>query len=154
MEMENEMQNISIELPANLAEQLYNAFSKGEISKSEAQSKIANFITTSQKDRFQAIDENLYLTVKSENEVLNKIKIEAKELLIADLENALKLVKLKLKPHTQTFDDIIGLFARYNRINKFLHKGVIDFHTADLEITKIENAVIFIVNGLNSSEII
>ena len=76
-----------------------------------------------------------------------------KELLINGFENAIKEFKFILESNSQTYDDIIGLQTRYNRISKEFKNGLIKFEIADLAKTNIENAFIYIVNNLNENDL-
>jgi hypothetical protein len=88
------------------------------------------------------------------NSAVLEAKNQIKDLLIEDLGKALQSLKNKLKTHTETYDDLIGLFARYNRMTRYLQKGVLDIPAAESEFVKIENAVIFVLNRLDREDLI
>lgn len=87
------------------------------------------------------------------NEKLNRYKYEIKEFLVSDLKKAIDRFKEILKNHSDTFDSIILLAAKNHRINQAKHKNVISFQEAEIEISKIENAVMYMVNNMNEDEL-
>lgn len=89
----------------------------------------------------------------NKNEMLLNLRTEIKEFIIFDLGKALTEFKKRLETHSSTFDSIILLLAKFNRIGQSRHQGLIAFQEAELEFTKIENAVMYMVNNLEKDEI-
>jgi len=96
----------------------------------------------------QQIDEEISSNVK-----LNEYKNEIKEFLITDLKKAIERLREILKNHSDTFDSIVLLAAKNNRVNQARHKNIISFQDAELEISKIENAVMYMVNNMTENEL-
>lgn len=135
-----------LELSPELAMQLYAAFQKNQLNQEEARNQVRQFLQNS------SAEENLNLPEESPID-LWAIKSEFKELIIEDIGQALKIVKEKLIAHTSSYDTLVILYARYNRVNRSLQQNVIDFQMADLEMSKLENAFIYLVNNLLAEDL-
>lgn len=90
---------------------------------------------------------------KNQSQRLSQFKIQIKDFLSFDLEKALLEFKNRLLENSKTYDSIILLMAKYRRIGNVNNKGIIAFQEAELEITKIENAVMYMVNNITEEEI-
>lgn len=102
---------------------------------------------------YSKINEKSFLNKISQNEELFSFKLKIKEAIVEGFTGAIDELKTHIIPNNTVYDDIIGLSARYNRIYGSFQRGIIDFKTADLELTKIENTLIYIVNNLNDSDL-
>jgi hypothetical protein len=84
---------------------------------------------------------------------LTQLKITAKDLLVADLIDALLFLKSQLRPNCEAYDEVIIAHERSNRINKALQKSLISFNEADLLLNQIVNSVVFTINNLKESDL-
>lgn len=85
--------------------------------------------------------------------IVLQFKTFIKNLLTENVEQALRACKDKLIEHSKSQDDIIELLSRYNRVSSTMQKGLVDFSIADMEINKIVNTVIYMVNNMDESEL-
>lgn len=135
-----------LELSPELAVQLYSVFHQNEWTQEDTKNRVRRFLLNS------PVEENLPLP----NDVwvdLIVIKTEFKELVIEDVGQALKIVKDKLLPHTSAYDTLVILYARFNRINRSLQQNIVEFSIADLEMSKLENAFIYLINNLTQDDL-
>ena len=103
-----------------------------------------------QERKIEAIEKMGYKVVQS-NKLSKDFQAKAKELLAKDLAKALKELNKQLNKSSDKYDEIILITARYNRVLKSSHKNLIDF--AIVEISKLENAVLHIINNLEESDL-
>jgi Effector-associated domain 11 len=135
-----------LELSPELASQLFAAFQKNQLSEEEARSQVRQFLQNSSAEESLNLPEEITIDLLT-------IKNEFKELIIEDIGQALKVGKEKLILHTSSYDTLVILYARYNRVNRSLQQNIIDFQTADLEMSKLENAFIYLVNNLLADDL-
>ena len=91
---------------------------------------------------------------RNANKLLSNVKSDIKNLISENkLEKALADLKNKLVLHSQSFDSIILLLAKLRRINEYRHQNIITFQQIEIEMSKIENAIMFMINNLNGEEI-
>jgi hypothetical protein len=88
-----------------------------------------------------------------DSQEIKNLKVKVKDLLEKDTIKALKYIKSKIMEDSSLFDDITGLIARYNRIDKYLNKGLVSYAEAHLEFTKIDNSVIMIINEIDKQDL-
>jgi hypothetical protein len=136
--MEKATKKIVIELRVRLAEDLFKEFSS---SKEKA---VQIYLES-------AVPEPDDLVVK--NEALTALKFESKQLIDKDLAEAIKFLKSKLDTTSNEYDDLISLSSKFNRTFEFLHKGIIDFQTAEQEFVRIGHAILQILKGLSSEHL-
>jgi hypothetical protein len=146
------MQNI--EIPAELAIKLLSTL----LSDKYKNPNLIDLVDSNTLQSDELMDyiselENITLKVSDINDTLKQIRADTKELLTQDVLKALKFLRGKIGKTTETYDSIVLLTARYNRILKYFNKNLIDFQASELEIAKIENAILHIVNNLNDSDI-
>lgn len=99
------------------------------------------------------LNEEKYIRQISTDEKLFSFKLKIKEVIIKGFSEAVEELKIYVIPNNGVYDDIIALSARYNRIYGAFQRGIIDFRTADLELTKIENTLLYIVNNLREGDL-
>lgn len=87
-------------------------------------------------------------------ENLTELKIQVKDILVADIEKALLTLKQHLRPDVEAYDEIIIALERTNRINRALQKGLIQFQEADMLLNQIVNAVVFTINNLSENDLV
>lgn len=134
-------------LPDNLVREFYNFLAERIGENSTKELPIGN-------NRYDLIDEEKVIADRfEEKQELFNLKKELKELLIKSFDNSIEKLKGALITHSPAYDDIIALQSRYNRINNYFQKGLIDFTETDKEIIKIENAYIYIINNLEDEEL-
>lgn len=111
-----------------------------------------NEIAIDEIDRYSKLNQELLKPNESDIELV-KIKDEIKDKFVNNFEDSIEDLKLYLSRERDIFDDILKLQRRFNRINNYLIKGLIEFSKADMELTKIENAYIFIINNLEKKDL-
>lgn len=154
MDKNKENKKLEINVPFDIAERLYQAILSliNVLNYSSPQTDSGKeIIEESLLEKFlekKIKEQNMKLGPLSKGRAIELSK-EIKELITKDIESALIKLKVSVKHDTKTIDDVINLLNRYNRINKGLINGVIDFQFADNEINKIVNAVLFLANNLN-----
>lgn len=130
-----------LELSPELAIQLYAAFHQSELNQEETRRQIRQFLQN------PSAEDNLLLPTETSID-LTRIKTEFKELVVEDVGQALKIIKEKLTHHTASYDTLIILFSRFNRINRSMQQNILEFSVADIELSKLENALIYLINNL------
>ncbi|MBN8680623.1 MAG: hypothetical protein J0M29_20535 [Chitinophagales bacterium] len=127
---------IIIELRVRLAEELSDKFfsSKEEAVKMLLESAVSELVV-------------------SEDKSLVAFKTETKRLIAKDLSEAIEFLKNGIHQHCNEHDDLVGLSSKFNRTNEFLHKGLIDFATAEQEFVRIGNALLQLLKGLSRENI-
>jgi hypothetical protein len=135
--MEKPTKEIVIELRVHLAEELYQEFFA---SKEEA----VHLYLESAIPKAKPLGQNV---------ALNEVKLEAKKLMTRNLSEAIEYLKGTLAVTSNEYDDLISLSSKFNRASEFLHKGLIDFQTAEQEFVRIGNAILQILKGLSSEQL-
>ena len=92
------------------------------------------------------------LKAKHESSTIRQLKVKIKNILEKDTVKALKEIKKNIGEETSLFDDVIGLISRYNRVDKYVMKGVIAYEDAHKEFTKIDNSVIMLINEIDEDD--
>ncbi len=146
-------------LRINLISEMVEAFLKSDgkldsIEVKELTTKLINLIeSTSPTTGDMSIVEIEALVQKYDSAEIRALKLDIKEILEKDTIKAMKELKNRLRDDCSLFDDITGLIARYNRIDKYLHKGTIKYGDAHIEFTKIDNSVIMMVNEVGKDDL-
>lgn len=84
---------------------------------------------------------------------LNELKLLLTDKATDDLADALLTLKLLLKPHTEYYNEIIGVMERRNRLQKALHKGLISYQDADIIFNQLFNAAISNILDLKEEDL-
>lgn len=84
---------------------------------------------------------------------LKKFYFAIKEALARDCGEAILLMKKLINSDKPVFDNVILLLERYNRIQKNFQKGLIDFPTADGEMNKMANAILYFINEVSEEDL-
>jgi Effector-associated domain 11 len=135
-----------LELSPELAVQLYAAFHQSTLNPEETRRQIRQFLQN------PSAEDNFLLPTETSLD-LTRIKSEFKELVIEDVGQALKIIKEKLTHHTAAYDALIILYSRFNRINRSVQQNTIEFSVADIELSKLENALIYLINNLTQEDL-
>lgn len=145
------MSKFAINLPDELIERLYHLYlEKGASEEDDEKNPVAALVKAILQEQSSSLIE---VATTEPDAIILTVKTQIKDLLVQDLGSALDLLKSKLKAHSEVYDDLIGLFARYNRMTRYLQKGILDIPSAESEFVKIENAVIFTLNRLKADDL-
>lgn len=136
------MENIKI--PLKLAEELLAAIISNKLKEKNMSDVDAQ---ERQSVEFNDIDEHWLDT----NNKLKGFQKQMKDLMTRDFLKALIELRNIVDENSDTYNAIILITARYNRLNKYFHKNLIDFLALETEMAKIENAILFIVDNLDKS---
>jgi hypothetical protein len=136
----------NIKIPLKLAEELLAAIISNRL-KEKSMSDVESDTQDYQIVELNDLEE--YLT--DSNNKLKEFQLNMKDLITQDLLKALVELRKIVDESSDTFNTIILITARYNRINKYFHKNLIDFQAVETEMAKIENAVLFLVDNLDKS---
>ena len=79
---------------------------------------------------------------------LDKLKIALKQKLAPDFTAGLVNLRNNLNLNSKKFDELIGIQFRYARIMEALHHGVITFDEAQIQLNKIFEATMYVINNL------
>lgn len=90
---------------------------------------------------------------KYDSKEIRKLKSRIKGQVEKNALKALRELKKVLREDRSLFDDVVGLIARYNRIDRYLNKGIVPYSEARLEFTRIDNAVLVMVNELEEDDL-
>lgn len=86
---------------------------------------------------------------------LPDIKYDTKDLIAQNkLGQAISYLKDCLILHSEKYDELILLSARHKRLLEYQHKNIISYQNLEIEISKIENALMYITNALDTKDLI
>lgn len=150
-----EQNKLGINLTSEMVEAILKNNGKFDsIETKELTSKLINLIqSTSPRIENISIAEIEALVQKYDSVEMRQLKLRVKEILEKDTIKAMKELKKRLKDDCSLFDDITGLIARYNRMDKYLHKGTIKYNDAHMEFTKIDNSIMMMVNEIGKEDL-
>jgi Effector-associated domain 11 len=142
--MENEKYTLlNIRLSPESAEKLFEAVALGKL---EGQN-VFDFVFEST----DTVEKTPTLPVK--NEILISLQKQIKQLLMSDLEETMRTFLGRLNEESECYDKTILFISKYKRVKQSQMQGLITFQEAELEITRIENGIIYLVNELKMSEL-
>jgi len=97
--------------------------------------------------------EDTLLPIKIASEKKAKLKSKIKEILQKDSLKALEELRNSIIEDNPLFNQVILSIATYNRINKFLLSGTINFQDAHQEFTKIDNAILYMIDEVEEEDL-
>lgn len=138
------MENQNIELPPELTKKLINLVSN--VLSNDNSGRLSVYDSINEETYIESIEENI-------DQILREFRVEVKNKLVKKFDEAVSMVKKKLNPDSSKYDDIIKLQCRYNRVNSIFIEGRLDYPSADLEFTKIENTFIYLINNVELEDL-
>ena len=88
-----------------------------------------------------------------ESEKLSSFKRQIKKIIEKDALKALATFKSNLHENSATYNEVTILIAAYNRTHQYLTKGIIKFEISLLEFTRIDNAILLILDDLEEMDL-
>ncbi len=103
---------------------------------------------------YASISENLFLEKTSHQSAdIQNIRVEIKNLIVNNTENALNQLQNKLSGTSEIYDDLILLMAQYRRHQDAHKRGTMDFDKFDLSMNKVNSALLHLLNRLEESDL-
>ena len=144
-----ERNNILTELSSLLAEAIIDRMSNHDLNSSTLSVIDVNSYSKSVKkvpDRFSQVNDKIQFGQKDK---LTDLKIELKDSLSKDVGESLTKLKKLITSKSKTYDEVIIQLSNFNYINSSFQNGLVGFETVRLELGKIRNSTLFIINNLD-----
>jgi hypothetical protein len=139
---------LNIRLTPDLVEKLIQGMADGQLENQNLANIQFQSTQSDSETLLKAID-----LARNKSEKLLKVRIKIKNLLTTDHQKALSELKNCLVEHCDSYDSSILLLAKFNRILQAAYQGQITFQDAELEFSKIDNAVIFTLKNLTEDDL-
>ena len=146
---------INVALTRQLVERiLSSAESNSPEEEEELRQQLLRMLAQTLSARQELDEEDLNRLIrKYDSKEIRKLKTRIKGLVEKNALKALRELKKLLREDRSLYDDVVGLIARYNRIDRYLNKGTVPYSEARLEFTRIDNAVLVMVNELEKDDL-
>ena len=147
---------IDLRLPDEIVKDILDAdINNNKKRKEELRNKLLKLFEEAILQNGRHRDSNIENLINKYSPVsILKIKNKIKNILEKDTIKSLKELKRLLNSDSALIDDITRLIATYNRIDKYLHKGTINYADAHIEFTKIDNSALMLVNELDEEDLL